>query len=143
MRLITSPPSVNRLPRQCEILNNSQRYRPPLTGILYVDNIHTSQETHLCASTACYRDSFTFLYLYYLRTSRETHLCASTTCCGEGFTFLYVDDVRTSKETHLCAFKACYRDSFTFYMQAMFVPQRKHTCVTPRLVTGIVLLFYM
>jgi hypothetical protein len=31
---------------------------------------------------------------------RRKHLRASTACYRDGFTFLYVDDVRTSQETH-------------------------------------------
>jgi hypothetical protein len=31
-----------------------------LLQVFYVDDVHTLQETHLWASTACYRDSFTF-----------------------------------------------------------------------------------
>jgi hypothetical protein len=30
--------------------------------VLYVADVRTSQETHLWASTACYSNSFTFLY---------------------------------------------------------------------------------
>jgi hypothetical protein len=41
----------------------------------------------------------------------EAH--AFTACYANSFTFLYVDDVRTSL-AH--AFTACYEDSFTFYM---------------------------
>jgi hypothetical protein len=45
---------------------------------------------------ACYRDSFTFLYVDDVRTSQETHLQVSTACYRASFTFLYVDDVRAS-----------------------------------------------
>jgi hypothetical protein len=34
-------------------------YSPP-RSVLYVDDVGTSQETNLQASTACYRDNFTF-----------------------------------------------------------------------------------
>jgi hypothetical protein len=68
------------------------------------------------ASMACYRDSFTFLYVDDVRTSQNTHLRASTVCYRDSITFLYVVDVRTSQETHLWP---------------------------PWPVTGIVLLFYM
>jgi hypothetical protein len=30
---------------------------------LYVDDVHTSQETHVWASTACHKDSFTFYFM--------------------------------------------------------------------------------
>jgi hypothetical protein len=63
LRLTILPPTVNRfLNPQSSILNISQSYRPPrpVTGnsftFFYVDDICTSQETHLCASTACYRE---------------------------------------------------------------------------------------
>jgi hypothetical protein len=64
IRLTTLPPSVSRLSKQCGILNVSQinRSQRPLTEIpfiLYVDNVRISQETHLWASTDCYRDIFT------------------------------------------------------------------------------------
>jgi hypothetical protein len=119
----------------------------PVMGInftsLYVHDVRTSQDTHLWASTACYGDNFTFLYvddvracygdnftfLYVddVRTSQDTHLWASTACYGDNFTFLYVDDVRISQDTHLWAcygynftflyvddVRACYGDNFTF-----------------------------
>jgi hypothetical protein len=41
---------------------------------------------------------------------------AVTACYRNSFTFLYVDAVRTSQETHIWSFTACYEDSFTFYM---------------------------
>jgi hypothetical protein len=56
---------------------------------------------HLWTATACYGDSFTFLYADDVRTSKEIHLWAYTACYGDCFIFLYVYDVRTSQETHL------------------------------------------
>jgi hypothetical protein len=55
---------------------------------------------HPYASTACYGDSFTFLYVDDVRTSQETQ--AFIAYFGDSFTFLYVDDVRTSQETSIC-----------------------------------------
>jgi hypothetical protein len=82
---------------------------------LYVDDIHTSQETHIQASTAYYGDSFIFLYVNDVPTSQETRLWAFTACYEDSFTFTYVDYVPNLQETHLQASKACNRDSFTFY----------------------------
>jgi hypothetical protein len=52
---------------------------------VYVDDVHTSQETHLWASTCCYGNSFAFLYVD-VRTTQETQLWASTGCYGDKFT---------------------------------------------------------
>jgi hypothetical protein len=48
---------------------------------LYIDDVRTSQETHLCTYTASYGDGFTlyiyiyiYIYIYDVRTSQETHL---------------------------------------------------------------------
>jgi hypothetical protein len=38
-----------------------------------------------------YRDSYTFLYVDDVRTSQETHLQASTACYGDIFTFQYLN----------------------------------------------------
>jgi hypothetical protein len=51
---------------------------------------------HLWTSTACYRNSFIFLYVD-VRTSLETH--AFTACYRYSFTPLCVEDGRTSQET--------------------------------------------
>jgi hypothetical protein len=80
---------------------------------LYADDVRTSLKTHLWAPTACYGDSFTFLYADDVRTSLKTHLWATTACYGDSFTFLYADDVRTSLKTHLWASTACYGNSFS------------------------------
>jgi hypothetical protein len=68
----TSPPCVSRLSRKCEIPDVSQprRTAEPVMGItfLYVDDVHTSQETRLWSSTACYGNSLTFLYVDDVRT---------------------------------------------------------------------------
>jgi 2-oxo-4-hydroxy-4-carboxy--5-ureidoimidazoline (OHCU) decarboxylase len=53
------------------------------------------------ASTVCYGDSFTFVYVGAVRASQKTHIWASTACYGDSFTFVYVGDVRTSQETHI------------------------------------------
>jgi hypothetical protein len=47
-----------------------------LKGQLYFlyGDVRTSQETQIWASMACYRDSFTFLYVGDNRTSQETHM---------------------------------------------------------------------
>jgi hypothetical protein len=44
-------------------------------------------------------DSFTILHLDDVRTSQETHLGASTACHGYSFSILHVDDISTSQET--------------------------------------------
>jgi hypothetical protein len=67
-----------------------------LFTLLYVDDVRTSQETHLWASAPCYGDSFTLLYLDNVRTSQGAY--ASTACYRDIFTVLSVDDVRTSQE---------------------------------------------
>jgi hypothetical protein len=42
------------------------------------------------------------------------HIWASAACYRDSFTFVYVDDVRNLQETHIWASTVCYRDSFTF-----------------------------
>jgi hypothetical protein len=97
----------------------------------------------LWASTACYGDSFTFLYLADVRTSQETYLCASTACYGHSFDLLYIADVRTSQETHLWTSTSCYGDSFTFlYLADIRTSQETHLW-PPRPATGIALLLYL
>jgi hypothetical protein len=53
---------------------------------IYIDDVRTSREKP--NSTACYGNSFTFLYVNGVRTSPETHLRASTACSGDSFTCL-------------------------------------------------------
>jgi hypothetical protein len=57
----------------------------------------------LWASTACYGESFTVLYVDVVRTLQKTRQRASTTGYWESFTVLYIDVVRTSQETRLCS----------------------------------------
>jgi hypothetical protein len=62
---------------------------------------------HLWASTDCYGDSFTFLYIDDVRTSQETHLWPSTAYRGIALLFfVYI--------AHLLAFTAHYVDNFSF-----------------------------
>jgi hypothetical protein len=89
----------------------------PVTGIalfLYVDDVRTSQETHLWASTPLRGDNLTFLYVYDIHASQEAHLWASTPRYGDRFTFSYVDSVHSSEETHLWASTTCYGVRFAF-----------------------------
>jgi hypothetical protein len=46
--------------------------------------------------------------------SQETHVCASTACDWEIFTFLYVDGFLTAQETYLLTSTVSHRDSFPF-----------------------------
>jgi hypothetical protein len=55
--------------------------------VSYVADVRTSQETHLCASTACDRDIITILYVDDVRTSQEAQ--ASTAWYGEIFAFFF------------------------------------------------------
>jgi hypothetical protein len=74
-------------------------YRDSFT-FLYIDDIRTSQET--CTGIhGLLRDSFTLLHVHDVCTSQETHVWASTACYGDSFIFLCADDVRTSPETRL------------------------------------------
>jgi hypothetical protein len=57
-------------------------------NLLYVGDVHTSQETRLCSSTAFYADSLNLLYVGDVHTSQETRLCSSTACYGDSFQFL-------------------------------------------------------
>jgi hypothetical protein len=43
---------------------------------------------------ACYEDSFTFIYVDDVRTSQETHLWAFTACYGDSFTFYLLCSIR-------------------------------------------------
>jgi hypothetical protein len=105
---------------------------------LYADYLHTTQETYLWTSTACYGYTFTFSYVDDVLIPRKhihalsrpiteialllyrsiwfvphrKQLLVSTACYGDRFTFVYVD-VRTSQETLLWTSAACYRDGFT------------------------------
>jgi hypothetical protein len=83
------------------------------------------------------RDTYTFLYVENIRTSLETHLWASTALRGQPY-FLYVDDVRTSQETYIQAFTAGYGDSFTFPYLDDVCSQKKHFNGSPWPPTGIV-----
>jgi hypothetical protein len=53
-------------------------YGPPWP--VTVDKVRTPQETYLWSYTACNEDSFTFLYIDYVHKSQETLVCASTAC---------------------------------------------------------------
>jgi hypothetical protein len=62
-----------------------------LLGQLYfsrVNNVHTSQETHLWISTARYGYSCTFLYVDFVHISKETHQWISKARYGDSFTLL-------------------------------------------------------
>jgi hypothetical protein len=125
-----------------------------LWGLLYFFIcrwFHTSPETHLRASTACYRYSLIFMCRCSYLT--ETCLWAFTASYGFSFTFFYIQMFLPERK-HLWATTACYGDSFALlcvdvhtlqkhssgsplpvteiallsYMQIMSIPQRKHIC---------------
>jgi hypothetical protein len=95
--LILSTHLCLRLPTGLFPSGFPQHYPICLPHILH--SFYMSCESHPQASTACYWYSFTFLYIDDVRTSQVTHLWASTAWYGDSFTFLYVDDVRTTQVT--------------------------------------------
>jgi hypothetical protein len=88
----------------------------PITGIALIFICRWCSclrgDTLLWASTACYRDRVTFLYVDGVRTWQETHLRAFSASYRYSL-FLYIDDVRTWQETRLRASMACYDDRLT------------------------------
>jgi hypothetical protein len=84
-------------------------------SLFYVDDVHTSQETHARPSTACYGNRFALFYVDDVHTSQETHVRPSTASYRDSFALFYVDDVHTSQETHVRPSTASYRDSFALF----------------------------
>jgi hypothetical protein len=140
---------IDRRSRQFGVLNILQPCGHPTAcygdsfTFLYLNDVRTSQETRPWGSTGCYRDNLTFLYVYDIHTSQGTHLWAFTACYRDSLTFLYVYDIRTSQKTHLWASTACYRDSFTFAYVDDDLLHRRHTYEPPRPVPGIALFLNM
>jgi hypothetical protein len=84
----------------------TQPYRSPrpVTRIAllcsYVDDARTSQGKHVRASTAYYRDSFTFLYVEGVRTYQGTYVRFCMACYKDRFTFVVTSTKRDIK--HSC-----------------------------------------
>jgi hypothetical protein len=85
---------------------------------LYIDDVHTSQETFLRALGAYYGDRFASLYVNIIHTSQERQ--ASTACYGDSFAFLYVNIVHTSQETQ--ASTGCYEITLFFNLVYPILP---------------------
>jgi hypothetical protein len=60
-----------------------------LVLLFYVNDVRTSQETYLLASTACYGEIFTFLYVDVFVPHRK-HLRASAVCYANSYNVLLV-----------------------------------------------------
>jgi hypothetical protein len=81
-----------------------------------IDDIRSSQETLLRASTVCYGDSFTSSYVDGVHTSQETHLWATTTCYGDSFTFCLLEPNLLSRvivSSPTCYEMVCQRKRLT------------------------------
>jgi hypothetical protein len=97
--------------------------------LLFVNDVHTSQETHVWTCTTCY-----FLYLDGVHTSHEAHLWVSTVCYGDKFTFtlLHMEVLNFIKLIHIetdirvVGFSMKIRSKFYFPMngpmQANIIP---------------------
>jgi hypothetical protein len=79
---------------------------------LYVDDVRTSQETRLWASTARYVEALHF-YMYTMFLPHRKHSYGSPLPVA-GIALFYVDYVRTSQKKHLWASTVCYGDTLTF-----------------------------
>jgi hypothetical protein len=83
--------------------------------------------------------------LFYVvddRTSQELHLWASTTCYWDGFTILYVDDIRNSQETPV-SLHDLLREWLCFFISRLFSYLTGNTYGPPRPVKGMALPFYI
>jgi hypothetical protein len=92
------------------------------------------------ASTAYYGYSVNSLHIDEVRTSQETHLLTSRACYRVRFTILYVDYVPTSQETHLRVSTACYGGQIYFFIGIRCSYFTGNTYGNPCIVTGIALL---
>jgi hypothetical protein len=74
--------------------------------------LFSSHRKHIRASTACYGDSSSLVYVDDVYITQETH-SPPDPVTGISLVFLYVDGVRTSQEKHPPACISCYLDRFT------------------------------
>jgi hypothetical protein len=109
---LTSSPSWGNV--ESSISRNSESLHSLLQLYFSFKLCSTSQETRPWASTACYGNSFTLLYIddFVLHGKQ---IRASTSCYGDSVSFLCVD-IRTSQETHIRASTAHFGDRHFSYL---------------------------
>jgi hypothetical protein len=86
----------------------------------------TEKFYNLIGNRICYLPARSTAKLENVRTSQETHLWVSKVCYGYSFNFLHVDDVRTCRKHTYGPPRPVMEIALLFYMQMMFVPQGKH-----------------
>jgi hypothetical protein len=141
-------------------------YKPPRpvteTTLVFYGDVRTSRETHLCASMACYGNTFTFLYRDNVRTSQKTHLWASTACYGTAWWFSYLTGITPiglhgllRRQLYFvisrwCSYfagstlwgrLACYRDRFLLFLP--FYQQNVCICNWNRALESLLTIFFV